>query len=516
MSQQKTAASRYAALATDREIVLSRARDASRFTIPSLIPAEGFNESTELELPYQSLGARGVNNLANKLLLALLPPSSTFFRLTFTEKIKQEINALDQKAVAAFDSGLSKMEQEVLKEIERIQVRVHAAEAFKHLIVAGNVLLHFDKKSNVRLFTLPQYVVKRDPAGAVLEIVVKESVSPDALPDSVRETVYAKLQQENKKEEVCDLYTRIWLENGQYRVVQEIKDLPIPESIGTYPKDKLPWLALRWTRIDGQSYGRSHCEEYLGDLAALDRLEKAVLDVSAIAARLLFLANPAGLTDKDEVTNADNGACIDGVADDITVLQANKFADLQVTVREIDRIEQRLNYAFLMHTAIQRNGERVTAEEIRYMAGELENTLGGVYSVMSSEFQLPMVKLVMAHMASNGSLPPLPKDGVQPAIVTGLDALGRSQELMRLDAFLKGAIETYGELVIPHINMSEYLSRRATALGIDATNLIKSEEEMAQAQETMMNQSMMEKAAPNMVKGFTDMAMQQAEPQATE
>ncbi|UZT50437.1 head-to-tail connector protein [Enterobacter phage 04_vB_Eclo_IJM] len=34
-----------------------------------------------------------------------------------------------------------------------------------------------------------------------------------------------------------------------------------------------------------------------------------------------------------------------------------------------DAIEQRLGWAFLLNSAVQRNAERVTAEEIRYVAG---------------------------------------------------------------------------------------------------------------------------------------------------
>ena len=75
-------ASRWNFLHTGRTQVLRRARDAAALTIPSLLPEEGHTENSVLPQPYQSLGARGVNNLSSKLLLALLPPSTSFFRLT--------------------------------------------------------------------------------------------------------------------------------------------------------------------------------------------------------------------------------------------------------------------------------------------------------------------------------------------------------------------------------------------------------------------------------------------------
>lgn len=55
----------------------------------------------------------------------------------------------------------------------------------------------------------------------------------------------------------------------------------------------------------------------------------------------------------------------------------------------------------LLNSAVQRNGERVTAEEIRYVAGELEDTLGGVYSLLSQELQLSLIRRVFTPDAIN-------------------------------------------------------------------------------------------------------------------
>ena len=52
-----------------------------------------------------------------------------------------------------------------------------------------------------------------------------------------------------------------------------------------------------------------------------------------------------------------------------------------------------MSYAFLLNTAIQRDAERVTAQEIRYMAQQLETAMGGIYSLLSQEFQLPLVTI---------------------------------------------------------------------------------------------------------------------------
>ena len=75
-NEATSAQSRYEELKEDRQHFIDRARECSELTIPSLLPPEGFNQSSELYTPFQSVGARGVNNLASKMLLLLLPPNA--------------------------------------------------------------------------------------------------------------------------------------------------------------------------------------------------------------------------------------------------------------------------------------------------------------------------------------------------------------------------------------------------------------------------------------------------------
>lgn len=498
-AEQVTAASRYNSLVLDRQPFLDRARDAALVTIPSLVPPEGHSGTSKLYTPYQALGARGVNNLASKLLLALLPPSSTFFRYLLDEKVKRELEDGEQDAL---DHALSQLEQTILREVESRAVRVYAFEMFKHLIVAGNVLMHYSAKA-IRVFPISQYVAHRDPEGNLLEIVVKEIVSPLALPDSVREEVQASLK---KDERTVEIFTRVVREERRWRVCQEVKGKEIPETEGFYPLDKLPWLALRWTRIDGESYGRGLCEEYIGDLKSLEGLSRAIIEFAAIAAKVVFLVNPNGMTRAEVLADAPNGAVREGHKDDVTVVGLEKFADFQTAKAVLDGLETRLSFAFLLNSAIQRQGERVTAEEIRTMARELEDALGGVYSVFANEFQLPLVTLVTAQLERQGKLPKLPKDTVRPAIVTGLDALGRSHELMRLDAFLDGALTKFGPQVMQYVVMSNYLTRRATGLGIETKGLIRSEEEIARMNEVAQTQQLVEKLGPNAINAGAKLA----------
>ena len=60
-------------------------------------------------------------------------------------------------------------------------------------------------------------------------------------------------------------------------------------------------MALRLIVVDGEAYGRSYVEEYLGDIKSLEGLTKAIVEGSAAMAKLLIFVSPNGTTRKRTV-----------------------------------------------------------------------------------------------------------------------------------------------------------------------------------------------------------------------
>jgi len=485
-------AKKYENLSSHRTTYLERAREAAKLTIPSLVPEEGHTSSSKLYTPYQGVGARGVNNLASKLLLSLLPPNAPFFAMRLDDFTIQEL-AQTEGARAKVDEALNKYERAVMTEIENSGMRSPIFEALKQLSVAGNVLLYLPPEGGARVFPLSRYVVKRDPMGEVIEVIVKETMSRATLPEDIQEMLTAKegdlpSDDNNKKSDEINLYTTLYREGNKYILFQELDGMIVPNSHGKYPLDKAPMLALRWTRIDGEDYGRSYVEEYIGDLISLEGLSKAILEASAVSAKVVFLVAPNGTTRARDISKAENGAIVAGNAAEVSTLQVQKQADMSIASQTASTITERLAYAFLMNSAIQRAGERVTAEEVRYMAGELEDALGGVYSILSQEFQLPLVNRIIARMTKKKKLPSLPKGVANPTIVTGLEALGRGHDMNKYQMFLQALAPLGPEAVAQFMNVNDYITRVGTALGIDMDGLIKSEEQLQQERQQQAQQ----------------------------
>jgi hypothetical protein len=533
------AAERYAALEPTREPFLKRARDSAALTVPYLMPPAGFGPHTELPTPYQSIGARGIRTLSSKLLLALFPANTPFFKYSIDDLTLRKLEAENGQAGmrGEVEKALSAREKAVLQEMETALFRPAAFTALQHLLAAGNFLMYVPDKGATRGYRLDQYVVRRDPAGNLLEFITKEAVLPGSLPPQTRAVIEASVGtnappsgktvtasvSDQKPTAVdaatWDLYTLVCRNyaNNRWEIFQEINGIKVPDSEGHYPLDKLPWLVLRLSSQPGESYGRSYVEEYLGDLDSLEGLTQSIVESAAAAARVVFLVKPNGTTSLRVVAKARNGDTVPGDTNDVGALQLNKGGDLQVAAKKAEDIAQNLAFAFLLNTAIQRNGERVTAEEIRYMAAELDTALGGVYTLLGAEFQLIAVRRFEQRMEAAKAVAPLPKDMVSPQIVTGIEAIGRGADQRNLKLFVAEIIQTLGpEMALKVVNLHEFIKRSAAAYGIDTEGLIASQEEMEQSEQQAMLMQMVQQLGPEGLKQLGGMAQQQMKLSAAE
>jgi hypothetical protein len=511
--------SRYASLENDRRPFLDRARQCAALTIPAILPDAGFSQSSQLPTPYQSLGARGARTLASKLLLSLYP-AIPFFNYRIDDKVLEELGA----ARGEFEKALASRERAVATELEACVFRPAAFVSLMHLVVTGNSAIYIPPKQGdrARSYRLDQYVCRRDSAGNLLEVIIWEKLDFASVPEDIRKQIatldaYKGLSPEQLQQADVNIYTVCFRdsETGKWVCYQEAADIFIESSWGTYVDGEMPWLVLRFATQPGEHYGRSYVEEYLGDLDSLEALSETLVEGSAASARVVFMVNPAGVTSIQVVQKARNGATVPGNAADVTAMQVQKQQDLATAKATADEIANRLSYAFLLHSSIQRQGERVTAEEIRYMASELDDGLGGVYTLLAADFQMPSVRLFEKRMEKRLGQPKLPTDKVHPVLVSGLEAIGRGHDQRNLKAFIADFVSTLTpEYALRYINGGELASRSAAAYSVDPTGLIKTEEEVQQAEQQGMMQQMMQQLGPNAINQMGGLAGKAMDAQA--
>lgn len=517
----QTAKALYQRLKERREPFLRRAYRASKLTIPSLLPERregGVTRHDELPTPYQAVGARGVNNIASKLLLSLLPTSQPFARLVLDPRLRADLEAEDPEGeiLTEVEESLAEIERMVTQEVEVLAIRVPVFEALKHLICTGNELLYLpDKDDNLRLFHLDSYVVERAPNGTLLQLVTREEMAPSQVPVEILEKLGVQMdaQTPGGATAYVELFTWVRREGNRWLAHQEYgPGEMVPDSEGSWTEEAFPYLPLRLSSVAGEDYGRGLVEEYEGDLRSLEGLWTALVQAAAASARLLGLVNPAGTTRVEELARTPNGGFAKGNAEDVTFLQVDKHADMRVALEAAARIEERLSRAFLLNSAVTRDAERVTAEEIRFQAQELEASLGGVYSILTQDFQLPLVNRLLTRMRRQKKLPALKKGMVHPTIVTGLDALGRGQDFERLRLATQSANELYGPAEVAKVTKSSVgIKRIFTAAGVDTDGLLRSDEEIAQIEQQAQMQQLTDSLGPDVIRAANQQALQEGQ-----
>lgn len=504
-----TAAKRYEAGAAIREPYLIRARRLSALTVPNLFRDQSANGSDDTETTWSSFGAYGVNNLGAKLIIALFPPGQAFIKMKMARSAEKDLQALGDpdtigKAKASIDAGFSVVEQDMVECMDEDGDRANLTEAANKLLVGGNHGFQFYPDGSQRGISLDDFVTWRNPKGQVIEFVVKDVLSWNDLEDDIQTIVRMRgFDPEKQDTGIANfpVFTHGRICCGKWLVYQEIYGCQVPDSMQMYVADAMPFLFVPFKMLSKEHYGRAYVEDYEGDIQTLEGNTQSITEAGAAIARFITLVSPTGLTSKKAVSQARNGDVITGRAEDVATYQANIGRDMQSVMAISQDVTQRLSRAFMLLTPAIRNAERVTQEEIRQVASELEQQLGGAYSTAVVQWQAPWARLKLRYLQVSGRLVSLPAGSTKTSVVAGMAALGRNAQLSALDQFIAGATAVVGpQEVAKRVDVSTYLTKRAAALGIDQGGLIKPEAQVQQETQQAMAMQTAQNLAPEAVR----------------
>jgi len=457
----KPARAKYGKLVDERDTFLEIARENALVTIPYLYPPEDMSKGDNLDKPYQSLGARGVNHLAASLLNILFPTDRPFFRLTFSE---EEASEIDDGTLAQIDEKLAEIEKQIIRDFDTQALRSNIYNSIRLLLTGGTVALsHLD--GNFRTLKLDQFVIKRKSNKTLDYIIIKDAITKER----AREISPTVIANQDKKEYF--LYTvQQYEEDGEVVVWQELED----EKLSKKTFKKAPIIVVVTNIIDGEDFGRSYVEELAGDLNTLELLSKAVAKTAALASKSIFMVSPDGLTRGRDVARANDGDVVAGRATDVTVLQSQKGQDLNIVFQQTQELKERLGKAFLLSTETFPD-RQLTATEARARVQEVEASLGGLYSMLSQTLQLPFIQLIIQNLEEKQVIPELPTE-VDLNIVTGMDLLDRRTKVTQINEFLQ-FLSMFGEMGMQYIDMLALIEEVARGIGLDPADFVREPEQ---------------------------------------
>lgn len=457
------------------DVLLTKLENYALWTIPSVFPREvdaGAYRNAEVEYDCQSKGALVVNRLATKLARTLFPANTSFFRIEINDAIKDLFKEQQVDDIVAYEN----------RACSRIFLNASYAQlvqALRLLIITGECLLYRSNEA-IRVYSLRDYTLKRNNVGEVLDIIICEHKHYAELPDNIQ-----RLIGEHPEDHRVELYTRCELQkNKSWKVTQEIngKDL----GTNTVYRNKLcPYIPVTWNFVNGDNYGRGYVEDYAADLYKLSEMNKSLADYEFESLRLLHLVNPAGIFDTEAASTAVSGDYIQGDPNMVQPYESGDWQKIQQINANLQQVEARLDVAF-MYTGNNREGERVTAYEIRQNAEEAEQVLGGVYSQLSQNMHMPLAYLLL-NEENEAIIYDIDRGNIKLNILTGLQALSRSSENQNLviaASEINAVLPAFTSLGLSkkwnYDTIAEFI---LSANGVDIKALQYTEEEMMAMQE---------------------------------
>lgn len=489
-----TAAQWWAKLEGERSTKLDKMRRYASLTLSHLLLPEGtIPDQNDITQDYQSLGATCVNHLTNKMMLAMFAPSRPIFRLQFSQEAMNEYlqSGLSQSDI---DDAAAAGERESQRSLDSKGQRPKLYQLIKNLIVTGNVLMVLTKDA-IRAVGIEHYCVKRDREGKIKVLVVRERICFDELDDEVQAAVggmnrYSPDSIVSYYEMICRkgkmYYKSCWVDS--YHVGEEYD-----EQWGS--EQECPYKALTWELPDYANYGVGLVEMHANDFEALSILSESLVDGGVLAAEFRYLINATSTLTVDDLNKSQNGDTLTGNEGDVSVLQASTSQAVQIVFNISERWEQRLARTFLLQSAVTRNAERVTAEEIRATANELETALGGTYSMLSSTLQYAIAVWLLATI--DIKIKGKSTDKIQVQIITGLDALSRNGDLEAIRGALQdlAILSQLPEAAQARLRMDELISSIGQGWGTDLKRFVRTDKEMQEQQAMMTQQNAMDAGA---------------------
>lgn len=468
---RKVGLERWNELHTARRGMLDRLRGYASVTLPVLLLPDNIDQNTNsIQYDWTSVGAQAVNNLSNRFALNLFRPGVPFFRLDASDKLQQD---LQQNGVepAQIREVLVEAEQRGMRVMDREALRPRIVSAFEQLIVLGNVLM--DTEDELDFINIDNYVVRRSLKGKPMEILTHFRLLKDELEDNV-----AALVTNKRDDEYVEYVRHYTLSGGKWTLRQYIDQYYVADGDQEWSDNQFPLHPLTWRLAKNQHYGTGLVEDYSGDFSTLSNLSESEVKLALLLSDYRWLVSYASGTNIEDFKRTRTGDAIMGKDGDITIASAGAMGqNLQYVSASTEKVIRRIGAGFMLGTAVTRDAERVTAEEMRQQAQELEVALGGAYSRLAVDMQLPIVRYLMAKVKVSVN-----NTSIEPTIVTGMDALSRNAEAQQLDAFIARAagLNSVPEDVRRRMKLGEVLSTMAAASGLASQRFVLSDQEAAQ------------------------------------
>ncbi|MCW9039552.1 MAG: portal protein [Rhodospirillales bacterium] len=223
-----------------------------------------------------------------------------------------------------------------------------------------------------------------------------------------------------------------------------------------------PFIAFRWLKAPGESYGRSPVMKALPDIKTANKVVELTLKNASIAVTGIWQADDDGVLNPATIRLAPGAIIPKAVGSaGLTPLEAPGRFDVSQLI--LTDLRARIRHALLADRLDQVNAPRMTATEVLERAAEMARLLGATYGRLQSELLTPLVMRGLSILTRRGAIDPVAGGGAGMTIAY-TSPLARQQSALEAHAAMQwlesvAALGPEGAAVVDKTATARWLAR---------------------------------------------------------
>lgn len=402
-------------------------RDCYAHALPHSDAFAGGSGPRRGETLYDATAADAVDQLAAALLAQLTPPWSRWAALVpgpaLEADLAGELAPLLEQATALLQG-----------EIDRSNFAVEAHQALLDVVTGGTGCLLVEEAapgaaSALRFAAVPlaELVLEEGAEGRLDRLFRRTGLDAATLiarfgarlPEPLRAAMAADPQRPVPVLEAVEPAAGGW----HWTRVLDSADGPLLLEEGRFADP--PFIAFRWLKAPGETYGRSPVMKALPDIKTANKVVELVLKNASIAVTGIWQADDDGVLNPAAIRLVP-GAIIPKAVGSAGLTPLSSPGRFDVSQLVLDDLRARIRRALLVDRLGPLDGPRMTATEVLERSAEVTRLLGASFGRLQAELLVPLVRRCLAILRRRGLVPDLVPDG-QTIAIRILSPLARAQ-----------------------------------------------------------------------------------------
>ncbi len=367
---------------------------------------------------FDATAADAAEQLAASLLAELAPPWSRWFGLV-------PARALHDEAEAQLARSLTETAETLQGHLDRSNFALELHQAFLDLVVAGTGLLSVEEApageaSALRFRAVPlREAVLEEGASGRLDTVFR---SLRLTEDEIRQRwPGAPLPPTRRGDEPAPklrVVEAAWPDprtGHRFAAVLEADSGP-PVLLAEGRFAESPFIAFRWLKLPGETYGRGPVAKALPDIRTANKVVELILKNASIAATGIWMAEDDGVLNPATIRLVP-GAIIPKAAGSSGLTPLAAPGNFDVSQLVLQDLRARIRGALLADRIAASEKAPMTATEVLERASAAARLLGATYGRLQAELLTPLIARCLALLRRRGEVPPVELGGREVRLV---------------------------------------------------------------------------------------------------